>query len=64
MMKKLLCTLFLVFIAVNTAQAQEEINIQGNGIDIVSGDTTPSKSQKESMAFWCGLNNYKHSANC
>ncbi len=42
MMKKLLCTLLFAFLAIGITQAQAEINVQGNGIDIASGDTTPS----------------------
>ncbi len=40
-MKKLLCTLILIITTVGFVQAQQDINVQGNGIDIVDADTTP-----------------------
>ena len=42
MMKKLLCTLLFAFLAIGVTQAQADINVQGNGNDIASGDVTPS----------------------
>ena len=42
MMKKLLCTLLLTVIAVGFVNAQEEINVQGNGINIVDGSIIPN----------------------
>ena len=41
MMKKLLCAILFTVFAVGLVQAQADINVQGNGIDIVDGDITP-----------------------
>ncbi len=40
-MKKLLCSLLFTVLTVSFVQAQADINIQGNSVDIVDGDTTP-----------------------
>ena len=42
MMKKLLCTLLFTVFAIGFIQAQAEINVQGNGINIPDGTTTTS----------------------
>ncbi len=39
MMKKLLCTLTLLLLTIGLAQAQQEIDVQGNGISIIGDDT-------------------------
>lgn len=41
MMKKLLCTILFTILATSFVYAQADINIQGNGVTIVNGDTTP-----------------------
>lgn len=42
MMKKLLCTLLLTVISVGFVNAQAEINVQGNTINIIDGSATPN----------------------
>jgi hypothetical protein len=41
MMKKLLCTLLFIFTTIAFVHAQADINLQGNSVTIVDGDTTP-----------------------
>ena len=41
MIKKLLCTIVLIITTISFVQAQQDINVLGNGITIVNGDTTP-----------------------
>ena len=41
-MKKLLCALLFTVISIGFVQAQQDINVQGNGVNIVDGDITPS----------------------
>ncbi len=40
-MKKLLCTLLFSVFTIGIVNAQADINVQGNSVTIVSGDTTP-----------------------
>ncbi|MCF6348169.1 MAG: choice-of-anchor D domain-containing protein [Flavobacteriaceae bacterium] len=40
-MKKLLCTLILIITTIGFVQAQQDVNLQGNGNDILDASTTP-----------------------
>jgi len=41
MMKKLLCSLVLIITTIGFVQAQQDVNLQGNGNDIADASTTP-----------------------